>query len=405
MVTVCVAGFADPVKAGDWPQWRGMRHDGIADSDQKPPLKFSATENVCWAVSIPGRGHGSPMIYGNRIFLATADEVARTQTLICLDRVTGKSIWSREVHRGGFPEKSNKKASQASSTPACDGKRVFINFLNAGAVYTTAFELSGKRLWQTKISDYILHQGFATSPALYKSLLIVSADNKGGGAVCGLNRTDGRIVWKIDRPKFPNYTSPVIYRLNDSDQLIFQGCNLVSSFDPANGRKRWQVKGATTECVSSIVTDGVRVFTSGGYPRNHVTAMKADGSGEVVWENISRVYVPSMLVKDGYLFAVMDNGNAVCWKSDTGKQMWKERLNRTTSASPVLVGERIYAVDEAGNFSVFKADPMNFKILARNKLGDQVFATPVFCGSRIFARVAENNGDVRQEKLYCIGAK
>jgi len=115
--------------------------------------------------------------------------------------------------------------------------------------------------------------------------------------------------------------------------------------------------------------------------------------------------VPSMLVKDGYLFAVMDSGNAMCWKSDTGKQMWKERLNRTTSASPVLVGERIYAVDEQGNFSVFKADPMNFKVLARNKLGDQVFATPVFCDDRIYARVAENNGGVRQEKLYCIGEK
>jgi outer membrane protein assembly factor BamB len=405
MVAACPAAYIGSVKGDDWPQWRGAQHDGIADPAQKPPLKFSATENVRWVVPIPGRGHGSPTIYGDRIFLAAADEAARRQTLICLDRATGKSLWSREVHRGGFPKKSNKKASQASSTPACDGKRVFINFLNAGAVYTTAFDLNGKQLWQTKITDYILHQGFATSPAIYKSLLIVSADNKGGGAVCGLDRTDGSVAWRIDRPKYPNYASPVIYRINDIDQLIFQGCNLVSSYDPANGKKRWQVKGATTECVSSIVTDGVHVFTSGGYPRNHVSAMKADGSGEVVWENISRVYVPSMLVKDGYLFAVMDSGNAMCWQSDTGKQMWKERLNRTTSASPVLVGDRIYAVDEQGNFSVFSADPKNFKILAKNKLGDQVFATPVFCGGRIYARVAENTGGVRQERLYCIGEK
>jgi len=390
-------------KAEDWPQWRGMRHDGIADSAKMPPLKFSATEKVRWSVPIPGRGHGSPIIHGKNIFLATADEKSRTQSLICIDRDTGKVTWERVVHRDGFPNKSNKKASNASSTPACDGRSVFISFLHAGAVYTTAFDLKGKQLWQTKITDYILHQGFATSPAIYQSLLIVSADNKGGGAVCGLKRTDGSVVWRIDRPKYPNYASPVIYRINDLDQLIFQGCNLVSSYDPANGKQRWQVKGATTECVSSIVTDGVHVFTSGGYPRNHVCAMKADGSGEVVWENISRVYVPSMLVRDGYLFAVMDNGNAMCWHSDTGKQMWKERLNRTTSASPVMVGDRIYAVDEQGNFSVFKADPKSFKVLAKNKLGDQVFATPVICGGRIYARVAEMGGGVRQEKLYCIG--
>ncbi|MCP4849816.1 MAG: PQQ-binding-like beta-propeller repeat protein [Verrucomicrobiaceae bacterium] len=405
MVIACPAFHLGSVKAGDWPQWRGMRHDGIADAARMPPLKFSATENVRWEVPVPGRGHGSPIIHGKNIFLATADERSKTQSLICLDRDTGKITWSREVHRGGFPKKSNKKASHASSTPACDGKSVFISFLNAGAVYTTAFDLKGEQLWQTKITDYILHQGFATSPAIYKSLLIVSADNKGGGAVCGLRREDGSVAWRIDRPKYPNYASPVIYRINGSDQLIFQGCNLVSSYDPANGKKRWQVKGATTECVSSIVTDGVHVFTSGGYPRNHVSAMKADGSGEAVWENISRVYVPSMLVKDGYLFAVMDNGNAMCWKCDTGEQMWRERLNRTTSASPVLVGDHIYAVDEQGNFSVFRANPKSFKVLAKNKLGDQVFATPVICDGRIYARVVESTGEVRQEKLYCIGEK
>ena len=403
MAVAWPAVHAGSAKAEDWPQWRGMRHDGIADASSMPPLKFSATEKVRWSVPIPGRGHGSPIIHGRNIFLATADEKSRTQSLICIDRDTGRIIWERVVHRDGFPKKSNKKASNASSTPACDGRSVFISFLHAGAVYTTAFDLKGKQLWQTKITDYILHQGFATSPAIYQSLLIVSADNKGGGAVCGLKRTDGSVVWRIDRPKYPNYASPVIYRINDLDQLIFQGCNLVSSYDPANGKKRWQVKGATTECVSSIVTDGVHVFTSGGYPRNHVSAMKADGSGEVVWENISRVYVPSMLVRDGYLFAVMDNGNAMCWQSDTGKQMWKERLNRTTSASPVMVGDRIYAVDEQGNFSVFSADPKSFKVLAKNKLGDQVFATPVICGGRIYARVAEMAGGVRQEKLYCIG--
>ena len=211
------------------------------------------------------------------------------------------------------------------------------------------------------------------------------------------------MVWKINRPKKPNYTSPVIYKLKGRDELIFQGCDLVTSLDPLTGKKLWETTGSTTECVSSIVTDGEHVFTSGGYPKNHVAAIKADGSGEVVWENISRVYVPSMLISKGYLYAVMDNGNVMCWNSKTGKNMWRERLNRTTSASPVMVKDRIYAIDESGNFSVFSTNPDEFKILAKNKIGDQAFATPVINDSKIYVRVAEMIEDKRQEILYCIG--
>lgn len=389
----------------NWSQWRGLNYNGIASSKQNPPISFNKNNNIIWSSKIEGRGHGSPTVHGNKVFLATADESLKTQSLICINRKTGERVWTRKVHEGGFPEKSNKKASQASSTPATDGKLVYVNFLNDGAVYTTAYDFEGKKIWRQKISSYILHQGFSTSPAIYKSLLIVSADNKGGGAICGLNKNDGEIVWKINRPKKPNYTSPVIYNLNGRDELIFQGCDLVTSLDPLTGKKLWETSGSTTECVSSIVTDGEHVFTSGGYPRNHVSAIKADGSGEVAWENISRVYVPSMIVYKDYIYAVMDNGNAMCWNSKTGKNMWRERLNRTTSASPVMVKDRIYAIDETGNFSVFSANPEEFKILAKNKIGDQAFATPVICDSKIFVRVAEIIEGKRQEFLYCIGEK
>jgi outer membrane protein assembly factor BamB len=388
----------------NWPQWRGAEHSGIADGTQMPPLNFSSTENVRWSMPIPGRGHGSAMVFGSRVFIAAADEVEKKQWLLCFDRKTGKGLWTKLVHSGGFPPKSNKKASQASSTPACDGERVIINFLNAGAVHTTAFSLDGMQLWQTKISDYVVHQGFSTSPAIYKSLVIVSADTKIGGAICGLDRKTGDIKWKVDRPKDPNYTSPMIYKIGGRDQLILQGCRVVTSLDPASGEKIWEHKGSTIECVSSIVTDGKHVFTSGGYDKNHVAAMLADGSGEVVWENTSRVYVPSMIVHDGYLYAIMDNGNAMCWECESGEVMWRERLLRTTSATPVMVGDRIYAVDEGGQFAVIKADPDNYEVLAKNQLGDQVFSTPTICGGEIFVRVAEQVDGKRKERLYCIGA-
>lgn len=397
--------LSSPLSANpnDWPVWRGTDHTGHAHPKQDLPLKFNKSENVRWVATIPGKGHGSPIVAGLKVYLATADEKEQTQSLLCLDRKTGKEVWAREIHKGNFPKKINGKATHASSTPACDGERVYINFMNDGAVHTTALDLEGKILWQTEITKYVVHQGFGSSPAIYKDLLIVSADNKTGGAICGLNRKSGKVVWKVDRPKKPNYVSPIIYKIGGRDQLILMGCDLVTSLDPNNGKKLWEFKGATTECVSSIVTDGTHVFTSGGYPKNHISAVKADGSGDVAWKNITRVYVPSMLVKDGYLYAVMDGGSAVCWKSDTGERQWKAKLGGTFSASPVLVGDHIYAINENGQFMVFKADPKEFKVVAKNQLGEQAFATPAICGNHIYSRVVEDKDDQRVEKLYCIG--
>src|SRR5262249_27063709 len=125
------------------------------------------------------------------------------------------------------------------------------------------------------------------------------------------------------------------------------GCDLVAGFDPAEGKKLWEIPGSTTECVTSTVTDGKLIFTSGGYPKNHVSAVRPGESAKVVWENGTRVYVPSMLVRGGHLYAVTDAGVAMCWKSDTGKEVWRGRLAGSFSSSPVLVGDNIYATNEA----------------------------------------------------------
>ncbi|MDA0811799.1 MAG: PQQ-binding-like beta-propeller repeat protein [Verrucomicrobia bacterium] len=396
-------------KAEDWPWWRGPDRNGIAkaNADQMPPVKFSATESVKWVTPIPGRGHGSAIVVGDYVILQVADEVTEVQSVICHDRKTGEPKWTSEIHRGGFP-KINSKASHASSTPACDGERVYVNFVSGGAARTTALNLQdGKQLWQEKISDYIVHQGYSSSPAIYQALVIVSADNKGGGAICGFNKEDGKEVWRVERPKFPNYPSPIILNVGGKDQLFMIGCELVSSFAPLTGEKLWEMEGATTECVTSTVTDGECIFTSGGYPKNHVAAIAADGSKKVVWENISRVYVPSMLIKDGYLYGIMDAGVVVCWNSATGERAWKERLGGTFSSSPVIVGDRFYAANEAGEFFVFKADEKSFELLATSQLGNEVMATPTICDGQIFARVAvrSEGGNARQEFLYCMAAE
>jgi outer membrane protein assembly factor BamB len=323
--------------------------------------------------------------------------------VLCYDRRSGKQLWRTEVHRGKFVTKGNKKSSQASATPATDGKRLFINFLNDGAVYATALSLDGAQLWQKKISDFVVHQGFGASPAVYGSVVVFSADNKGGGAIAALDRATGDLVWRHPRPKLPNYTSPIPVKAGGRDQLVMIGCDLVSGFDPQSGSKLWEFSGATTECVTSTVTDGVRVFTSGGYPKNHVSAVRADGSGAVDWENTTRVYVPSMIAYQGRLYGVADAGIAFCWESATGKEVWKGRLSGTFSASLVRCGSDLTAVNETGHAFVFRADPNEFKLLANNQLGDEVFATPVYCGNRIYLRAATEKNGERKETLYCIG--
>jgi outer membrane protein assembly factor BamB len=401
-VVAVSAALAAVDPALDWPAWRGPARDGIAASGQNPPVQWSETEGILWKAPIPGRGHGSPTVVGNRIYLATADRAKQSQSVLCLDRPTGKMVWQTEVHGSQADPGKHSNSSAASSTVACDGQRLFINFLNGGAVHATALALDGKMLWQQKICDFQTHQGFASSPFLHESLVLVSADNKGGGVIAGLDRKTGQIVWSESRPKHHNYTSPAIVQAAGRAQMVMAGCNLITSRDPLTGRKLWEADGSTEECVGSVVTDGVRVFASGGWPKNHTVALMADGSGTVAWQNTARVYVPSMIVKAGHLYAVMDAGLAVCWKSDTGEEMWKERLGGDFFASPVMVEDKIYASNVGGKTFVFEATPKKFKILAQNQLGDEVYASPAICGSRIYLRVA-NRGENRQEFLYCVG--
>ena len=391
------------VSPADWPWWRGPNRSGIAPENQKPPVTWNEKKNVVWKFAVPGRGHGSPTIVGRRVFLATADRSSQTQSVLCLDRDSGRRLWQTIVQRGPLETRGNKKSTQASCTPACDGTRVYVNFLHNGSIFTTALDLNGQKIWQTKITTYQTHQGFSSSPAIYKQLVLVSADTRAGGAVAALDRGTGKIVWKHSRPRKANYTSPIVLTAAGRDQAVMVGTNLVASFDPLSGKKLWEIDGATTECVTSVVTDGQRVFTSGGYPRNHVSAINADGSGTVAWANTQRVYVPSMLVHAGTLYAVLDAGVATAWHSATGRTLWKKRLGGTFSGSLVLANENIYATDESGRTHIFQANPKSFQLIATNKLGDEVLTSMAICHNRVFQRVAVHSKGKRQEWLYCLG--
>lgn len=402
-IFLCLLSITLPAPAGDWPWWRGPNRNGVAEAGQAPPVTFGPKENCRWSAPLPGRAHGSATVFGDRVFIAAAEEDTQVQSILCFDRKTGRQRWKTAVHTGGLTQKINKKASWASGSPACDGERVFINFLNGDAVTTSALDLDGKLLWQTKLTNYVEHQGYGSSPAIHEHLVIVSADNKAGGAVAGLDRQTGAIVWKVERPKLPNYASPIVLKAAGRDQLFLTGAEKATSLDPLTGKVLWEIEGATTECVTTTPTDGERIFTSGGYPKNHVAAVAADGSGKVVWEVKERIYVPSMLFHEGHLYGVMDAGIAVCWDSATGAEKWKARLGGTFSGSPVLAGGNIYVGNESGSLFVFKATTAGLEVLAENKLGGEIFATPAICDGEIYLRVTDYQGEKRTETLYCFG--
>jgi len=390
------------VNVSDWPWWRGPNRNGVAHSDQDPPVNWDTNTNVAWKADVPGYGHGSPIVVGDRVFLNSADEESKSQFVLCFDRNTGKQLWKTDVHVDGFPSKMNKKATHASSTPASDGKSIFVSFMSHGAVYATSLDLNGKQRWQERITDYVVHQGYGASPCLYQGLVIVGADNKKAGALAALDKDTGVIVWKRERPNKPNYPSPIVLNVSGKDQLLLTGCELVTSLSPLDGKELWEIEGSTTECVTSTVTDGNLIYTSGGYPDNHMSAVRADGSGKIVWQNRNRVYVPSLVAHDGYLYGVLDAGVAMCWECATGKEMWKQRVGGTFSSSPVIVNDRVYVSNEEGETFVFAATSEKYEQIAKNQLGQIVFATPAFCDDRIYTRVATLVAGIRQETLYCL---
>jgi outer membrane protein assembly factor BamB len=298
----------------DWPWWRGPSHDGHSLSSELP-TSWSADENVVWSVAVPGRGHSSPCVVGNRIFLSTADDDAQQQMILCYDRETGQQLWTVTAHEGNFM-KQHAKNSQASATPACDGKQVFALFLNAGGLWATATDLNGQILWQTEAGPFGAEHGYGSSPTIYKSLLIVQGDNLTGSFIAALDRQTGKIVWRTARGttgRHGSYATPVIANLAGRDQLLVTGMKETSSYDPASGELLWTCDGPAEVTANTVAWGDDLVFACGGYPEKQLMAIRADGSGNVTDSHVAwqarkgSAYVPSPVFHAGKLFVVSDD--------------------------------------------------------------------------------------------------
>lgn len=391
-----------PSSARDWPYWRGPNGNGIAACDN-PPLKWNETENIIWSTSVPGRGHSSPAVVADRVFLTTADEKRKEQFALCYSRKDGKLLWKRKLYEGGWDSPSMKGRSWANSSPACDGEKVYLAFSHKSKIIVSALDLEGKEVWKKTVGDFISHHGYSASPVIFGSTLVLSADHKKGGYLAALDLETGALLWKTARPAEPSYVAPAILTVAGRKQLVISGCNLFAGYDPGTGKSLWSSRTTTTECVGTVVAAGDLVFASGGYPDNLTVCVNVRKPGKVVWKKPIRTYVPCMLAFKGHLYTVTDRGIGYCWEAATGKEKWKARIGKSFTASPVISGNRIYAFSDKGTTHVFTATSESFERLASNTLADEVFATPAICADRIYLRCAFRKNGKRSEKLYCIG--
>jgi outer membrane protein assembly factor BamB len=399
-----IADFPQLSAELDWPWWRGPSRNGIAAT--AAPVHIDNSTGVIWKTPVPGRGHSSPIVVGDRVFLTTADEPSQIQSVLAFDRKSGKQLWQVEISKGGFPARNHPKNTEATPTIACDGQHLFLAFFHHQQIQLTALDLKGKKVWQKSVGSFNPQRyeyGYAPSPLIYQNSVIVAAEYDGPSFLVALNRTNGRELWRAERPTNITFSSPVIGKVAGRDQILISGSDQIASYDPKTGKQLWTTPGTTAATCGTLVWDDDIVFASGGYPKSETIAVKGDGSGEVLWKNNQQCYEQSLITTGGYVYALTGKGILFCWRASDGQEMWKERLRGPVSASPVLAGGNIYWANELGTLYVFKPNPEKYDPVAENHIGDDSFPSPAICGGQMFLRVGHKVAGKRQEMLYCCG--
>ena len=403
----------------NWPGWRGPRGDG-SSQEKNVPTRWSPTENIAWKQAIPGKGHSSPVIWKDQIFLLACLAEKEERVLLCLDRRTGKTIWQSSILKTPL-ETLHRLNSRASSTPVTDGKMVYVTtmkvderkisapnvgaprMITPGSFVVSAFDMEGKKKWERNVGEFISAHGFNACPILYRDLVIINGDHDGNAYLAALDRETGKLRWKIDREnKTRSYATPIIRTIGKREQMILCGSKSVASYDPANGKRHWIIDGPTEQFVASMVYNGKYAFVTGGYPERHILAIRPEGSGNVTETHIAwRVkkgasYVPSPVVLGPYFVVVADNGIASCFKAEDGTRLWMERLGGGHSASAITADGLVYFVSDRGITSVLKPGP-KFEEPKKNDLKELVSSSPAISQGQLFIR--------GHKHLYCIGQK
>jgi outer membrane protein assembly factor BamB len=393
----CMTTGAEP-----WPGWRGPRGDGTCIEPNVPTDWDPAA--AIWKIELPGKGHASPIVWGDRVCIVTGLPATQERALLCLDRDSGRILWQQTVVRGPL-QKINKENSYASSTPATDGQRVYAVFRVGDDIIVAAHELaSGKQLWLVRAGTHTGEWGFSNEVVLFGDKVIVDGDNKGDSFLIALSREDGSTRWRVSRKnKGISYSGPFIREMAGRMQLIQCGDRRVAAFDPETGKELWTVDGPSDEFVSTPTYSEAAglVYISSSWPKTTLLAIRPDGSGNVTqthvaWQDSKGApYVPSLLVAGEYLLSVNNGGTAFCYEAATGKVFWQEKLGRH-HASPVLAGGLAWFINDDGRINAIKPG-RQFERIAQYELGEPCYASPAISDGQVFLRGFQH--------LFCLGRK
>lgn len=403
ILTGTMVALAATLSASEnWPGWRGPRGDGSVAGAPALPVKFDPSADSVWKTEIPGIGHASPVIWEDKIFLVTAEEGKRS--LLCLNRVNGEILWSRVVLEAPF-EEIHRLNSHASGTPATDGERIFVSFLDETEMFVAAYDLDGEKLWEARPGGFSSKHGYCSCPVLWNGKVIVNGDHDGDAYIVALDQKTGAGIWKTDRPnKTRSYCTPILREIGGKTQMILSGSLSVAAYDPDTGEQIWLIDGPTEQFVASLVyhEEAKLLFLTCGFPQKHMLAIRPDGRGNVTkthvaWRDIEgAAYVPSPVVSGDYFVLVADNGVASCFVAKTGERLWRERLPGGHSASLLAANGLVYFVSDEGIVSVVKPGRI-FDVVAQSPLGEKVSASPAVYDNHLFLR--------GEKHLYCIGPK
>jgi outer membrane protein assembly factor BamB len=386
----------------DWPRFRGPNGTGAVDG----PLPDMDPAKPMWKTKLPGKGAGSPIIVGGKVYLQAASADGKTRTLVCVTAATGKIEWERDLV--GEKAHTHAKNSLASGTPASDGTHIYCQWWDGSGVSLVAHDLTGKEVWRASLGGYKSQHGPGFSPMLHDGLVFVNVDDDQRAELVAFDAKTGERKWIAPRKHVRAcYSTPfVLERPGKPAELILGTTTAITSYDPKTGKVNWEhvvawpKEGMPLRVIGHpVYAAGLIVLYSGdGSGARYMAAIDPDKKAPAkVWElRRDTPYVPCVLVKGDKLFWIGDKGVATCAEAKTGKAVWAERVfeKSDVSASPVMVGDQIVMVSEAGEIAVVKADK-EFAEPTKVALKERVFASPAVADGKVFVR-----GDTH---LFCFG--
>jgi outer membrane protein assembly factor BamB len=414
-LVLCLTIGSAAAETENWSGWRGPRGDGSSLETNVPTEWDGASgQNIAWKTPIPGTGHSSPIVWGDRVFVVSCLSDTQERVLLALDRKSGKLLWCTTVLNAPLENKHNLN-SHASGTPATDGQLVYVTFLEIdgtsdvggrrtpGEMVVAAYDFDGNQKWQVKPGRFASVHGYCSCPVIFEDKLIVNGDHDGDGYIVALDKETGKEIWKISRPNNTrSYVTPIIRDIAGQTQMILTGSKCTASYDPRTGKELWYMDGPTEQFVASPVYDGKYVYLTAGFPEYHILAIDPNHSGHlgddvIRWRTTKGCsYVPSPVLCGEFFLVVSDNGIGSCYHAQSGKQLWMERLGRHYSASLVTAGGLVYFLDDDGNMKVVRPGA-KLEVVATNKLGEYCYASPAISQGQIFIR--------SDKSLFCIGGK